>query len=175
MVVASIYVNPTQFSVNEDFGVYPRSMVRAPGHRLWQGLCSGCGCGGCTLPQPSCCRFCSVQSLATVVVLCCAPQEDDLRRLEAAGCDAVFAPKTLYHAPSSAGADGGMVVGADDGGNPDCHETWVALERLSQGLCAKSRPHFFRGVCTVRMGVGSTGGGCLCKGLCGSRAAFLFE
>jgi len=28
VVVASIYVNPTQFSKNEDFGVYPKSIVR---------------------------------------------------------------------------------------------------------------------------------------------------
>lgn len=33
--------------------------------------------------------------------------------------------------------------------NYDSHETWVTVDRLSQGLCATSRPHFFRGVCTI--------------------------
>ncbi|GAB4822593.1 hypothetical protein N2152v2_009639 [Parachlorella kessleri] len=99
MVVASIYVNPTQFAAHEDFGVYPRSM------------------------------------------------EGDLQMLAAAGCVAVFAPKTLYHSPA-AGADTAMVVGASGEYDPDAHETWVQLEHLSQGLCANSRPHFFRGVCT---------------------------
>jgi hypothetical protein len=33
--------------------------------------------------------------------------------------------------------------------HPDTHETWVTVERLQQGLCGGSRPHFFRGVATV--------------------------
>lgn len=31
IVVVSIYINPTQFSKNEDFGVYPKSIVRFQG------------------------------------------------------------------------------------------------------------------------------------------------
>ena len=114
VVVASIYVNPTQFSRNEDFGVYPRST------------------------------------------------DSDLAMLHAAGCAAVFMPRSLYHAGSGssssggggAAADGAMVVGAEGGAayDPLAHETWVSVEHLSQGLCARSRPHFFRGVCTVRGG-----------------------
>ncbi|PRW60347.1 Pantoate--beta-alanine ligase [Chlorella sorokiniana] len=104
VVAASIYVNPTQFSANEDFGVYPRS------------------------------------------------EAEDLRKLAEAGCAAVFMPAALYH-PGSNGsgsaANAAMVVGASDAVDPEAHETWVSVERLSQGLCAKTRPHFFRGVCTV--------------------------
>ena len=112
VVVASIYVNPTQFSANEDFGVYPRR------------------------------------------------EAEDLARLREAGCAAAFTPASLYHAPAGAAAgapssNAAMVVGAREGegageGDPDAHETWVEVERLSRGLCARSRPHFFRGVCTVR-------------------------
>ena len=29
------------------------------------------------------------------------------------------------------------------------HETFVQVERLQQGLCGRSRPHFFKGVATV--------------------------
>ncbi|KAL4855020.1 Pantoate--beta-alanine ligase [Chlorella vulgaris] len=104
VVVASIYINPTQFSKNEDFGVYPRS------------------------------------------------EAEDLRKLAEAGCAAVFMPASLYHqSGSSSGgrADGSMVVGAAEAHDPDAHETWVSVDHLSQGLCAKSRPHFFKGVCTV--------------------------
>jgi pantoate--beta-alanine ligase len=96
-------------------------------------------------------------------------QGEDLRKLHSAGCAAVFMPPALYITGSSAvssgsgGTAGGsgsaagasnasMVVGASDEefADPGAHETWVSVERLSQGLCARSRPHFFRGVCTVR-------------------------
>lgn len=98
VVVTSIYVNPTQFSENEDFGVYPRS------------------------------------------------EDEDLKKLEQAGCAAVFMPSQMYHSTSNTSM---VVGGALDGIGEDTHETWVTVEKLSQGLCAKSRPHFFRGVCTV--------------------------
>jgi len=71
-----------------------------------------------------------------------------LAKLEAAGCAAVFMPRSLYHA-SGGPSDGTMVVGASDAVDMDAHCTWVNVEHLSCGLCAGSRPHFFRGVCTV--------------------------
>lgn len=124
VVIASIYVNPTQFSANEDFGVYPRSTER------------------------------------------------DLDLLAKAGCVAVFMPAALYHPGSSSlgSGDASMVVGAAQGeAASDAHSTWVNVEGLSQGLCAGSRPHFFRGVATVRMvsveGVESLAGGAVsCRG-----------
>jgi pantoate--beta-alanine ligase len=91
--------------------------------------------------------------------------------LQDAGCQAVFLPKSLYHTPSSISnndPNASMVVKVSGSGtttdinndnnnnnnnnnniNDDSHETWVTVERLSQGLCASSRPHFFRGVCTI--------------------------
>ena len=78
------------------------------------------------------------------------PQEVDLAKLEAAGCTAVFIPETLYHQSSSVGpSDNSMVVGATEEIDYDAHCTWVNVDYLSQGLCAGTRPHHFRGVCTV--------------------------
>ncbi len=54
--------------------------------------------------------------------------EGDLAKLEALGVDLVYMPETLYA--------------------PD-HLTWVTVERLGEGLCAVTRPQFFRGVATV--------------------------
>lgn len=120
----SIYVNPTQFSIDEDFGVYPRSEVRFDPILL---------------------------SIDTHMNPCsnAIAQESDLAKLEAAGCDAVFMPTTLYH--QSSNADSSMVVGVSDGEavDYDSHCTWVTVDHLSEGLCAGSRPHFFRGVATV--------------------------
>lgn len=42
-----------------------------------------------------------------------------------------------------------MVIGTEDSIEYDSHSTWVTVDHVSQGLCAGSRPHFFRGVCTI--------------------------
>lgn len=42
-----------------------------------------------------------------------------------------------------------MVVGVCEDVDPESHSTWINVEYLSEGLCARSRPHFFRGVCTI--------------------------
>lgn len=73
-----------------------------------------------------------------------------MAKLEAAGCAAVFMPETLYHQSASIGrSDNTMVVGVAEDVDYDAHCTWVTVEHLSLGLCAGSRPHFFRGVATV--------------------------
>jgi hypothetical protein len=58
----------------------------------------------------------------------------------------VIAPVLCCTVPGA--GDGSNVVGRESG-HPDSHETWVTVERLQQGLCGVSRPHFFRGVATV--------------------------
>lgn len=60
-------------------------------------------------------------------------------------CDALFLPSTLYVSPEN----DSMVVGAKGSAHRQGHSTWVDVEYLSEGLCASSRPHFFRGVATV--------------------------
>ncbi len=81
-VVASIFVNPSQFAPHEDFDAYPR------------------------------------------------PLERDLEMCREAGVDLVFTPpRDVMYAPDAS--------------------VRVLEERLSQGLCGRSRPHFFGGVCTV--------------------------
>ena len=51
---------------------------------------------------------------------------------------------------AAAGSDADAVIGAA-APSPSGHETFVQVERLQQGLCGRSRPHFFRGVATVRL------------------------
>jgi len=82
IVMASIFVNPTQFGPDEDLDTYPRDT------------------------------------------------EGDLAKAREAGCTAVFMPDvdTMY-------GDGA--------------ETQVNVGSLSQGLCGRSRPTHFAGVCTV--------------------------
>jgi pantoate--beta-alanine ligase len=57
--------------------------------------------------------------------------EGDLARCAAAGIDRVLVPSD----PAQVFAPG--------------HETWVQVERVSQGLCGGSRPGHFRGVATI--------------------------
>ena len=56
--------------------------------------------------------------------------ESDCALCEAAGVDAIYAPKasSMY---------------------PEHYATYVEVERLQEGLCGGTRPHFFRGVATV--------------------------
>ena len=81
-VVASIFVNPTQFGPDEDFGAYPRTL------------------------------------------------KEDLDVCRARGVDVVFAPERKE-------------VFAEDA------SVTVKESQLSRGLCGKSRPVHFGGVCTV--------------------------
>lgn len=82
VVVASIFVNPTQFAPGEDFEAYPRE------------------------------------------------EENDERTAEKAGVDYLFVPpvEEMY---------------------PDGFQTWVEVERFSEGLEGDARPGHFRGVATV--------------------------
>jgi len=57
--------------------------------------------------------------------------QGDLEKLGRAGIDRVFAPTD----PAQIFAPG--------------HETWIVVEKVSQGLCGGSRPGHFRGVATV--------------------------
>ena len=65
---------------------------------------------------------------------------------------AVFAPTSLYPPPPGAppdtpSDDAATVIGASPGADDG---TWVVVDAPpSRGLCAASRPHFFRGVATV--------------------------
>jgi pantoate--beta-alanine ligase len=56
--------------------------------------------------------------------------EQDMELCKARGVDVVFAPdrQDLY---------------------PDLYSTYINEEKLSSGLCGITRPHFFKGVCTV--------------------------
>ncbi len=56
--------------------------------------------------------------------------ESDCAKCQAAGVDVIYAPKasSMY---------------------PEHYATYVEVERLQEGLCGITRPHFFRGVATV--------------------------
>ncbi len=81
-VVVSLFVNPLQFGVGEDFEKYPRDLER------------------------------------------------DRRQTEEAGVDILFTPRPedLY---------------------PEDYQTYVSVERVTEGLCGASRPGHFRGVATI--------------------------
>ena len=50
----------------------------------------------------------------------------------------------------SSNADVGVVVGAKSPAGKEAYQTFVQVEELQKPLCGQSRPHFFRGVATVR-------------------------
>jgi pantoate--beta-alanine ligase len=72
-----------------------------------------------------------------------------MEKLKSVGCHALFLPATLYYKPENITADDTMVVGSHESENRDGHSTWVQVDGVSEGLCASSRPHFFRGVTTI--------------------------
>lgn len=77
--------------------------------------------------------------------------EGDLAKLRALDVHAVFKPTHLYAQDRGRGPHGHAETSE---GDPDApseppHETYVTVENLQQGLCAITRPHFFRGVATV--------------------------
>lgn len=82
LVILSIFVNPLQFGVGEDYEEYPRDLT------------------------------------------------GDAAQAEKTGCDLIFAPtvKEMY---------------------PQGYNTYVDVEKLTEGLCGASRPGHFRGVTTV--------------------------
>lgn len=82
IVIASVFVNPTQFGPQEDLASYPRDFER------------------------------------------------DCALMESAQVDIVFHPRAedMY---------------------PDGFQSYVTVEKVSQPLCGRSRPHHFRGVATV--------------------------
>ena len=47
-------------------------------------------------------------------------------------------------------ADACVVVGAKSTAGKQAYQTFVQVEELQKHLCGQTRPHFFRGVATVR-------------------------
>ena len=61
-------------------------------------------------------------------------------------------PSCAGEGTSQAGSsDAGNVVGASAKPAKGAHQTFIQVEQLQQPLCGQSRPHFFRGVATVRI------------------------
>lgn len=52
--------------------------------------------------------------------------------------------------PTEGEGDTSNVVGAGEH-IAGAHETFIQVEQLQKGLCGVSRPHFFRGVATVKI------------------------
>ena len=71
--------------------------------------------------------------------------------VEGAAACSTRKPRTSSPPPLAVpGADDDANVVGKESGHPESHETFVQVERLQRPLCGGSRPHFFRGVATVR-------------------------
>ena len=118
-VVASVYVNPTQFAAHEDFDVYPRD---ADGDRA-------------KLQAAGCVAVFEPASLY------------DYNGGDAGGGGGEGGGGASAAAVDAASVVGRAPPPASSGAAP--HETFVTVEALQRPLCGVSRPHFFRGVATV--------------------------
>jgi len=125
-VVASLYVNPTQFSVAEDFGVYPSDRA---------GDLAKLREAGCDV------AFCPPTLYHET-----AGSAGEAGNLAGAGPGGP--PPPPPPPPRGAGAPPPRPPPPRPP-PPGAHETWVEVTRLQRGLCGGSRPHFFRGVATV--------------------------
>ncbi|KAH7285266.1 hypothetical protein KP509_33G019500 [Ceratopteris richardii] len=120
VVVVSIYVNPSQFAPNEDFGSYPRDLR-----------------GDLDKLQPFCVD--AVFNPYDLYVRDAGQNDSELSERKASSQQKAV----------NEGADDTRDLTSKRQRYTHEHETWIRVEKLELPLCGKSRPGFFRGVATV--------------------------
>ncbi|XP_042495894.1 pantoate--beta-alanine ligase [Macadamia integrifolia] len=119
LLVVSIYVNPGQFSPNEDLSTYPSD---------FQGDID------------------KLMALPGGVDVVFHPY--DLYDYRNNGSESGENDTSkIFDAKDEDGREKAVVSCIEE--RQSGHETWIRVERLEKGLCGKSRPVFFRGVATV--------------------------